>query len=127
MANAGCPWTEFCTREEDGTSQFLITEGTTEGEGFTNAEFGDGAVTDAVAAATAAAGVTAMTACGRWVKGVAKGLLDTRGIGAGGFEGGGTTTTLGVGRTALTGRCGTLVPPRIVSVAFGCVALFVAL
>ena len=66
-------------------------------------------MTDAVAAATAAAGVTAMTACGRWVKGVvAKGLLDTRGgIGAAGFEGGGATTALGVGRTALTGRCGT--------------------
>ena len=64
-------------------------------------------MTEAVAAATAAAGVTAMTA-GRWVKGVAKGLLDTRGIaGAAGLEGGGTTTGLGVGRTALTGRCGT--------------------
>ena len=78
---------------------------------MTNAEFGDGAVTDAVAAATAAAGVTAMTA-GRWVKGVGvRGLLDTRGIaGAAGLEGGGTTTALGVGRTALTGRCGILLP-----------------
>ena len=85
-----------------------MTEGTTEGEGLTNAEFGAGA--DAVAAATAAAGVTAMTA-GRWVKGVGvRGLLDTRGIGAAGLEGGGTTTALGVGRTALTGRCGTLLP-----------------
>ena len=86
-------------------------------------------MTEAVAAATAAAGVTAMTA-GRWgVKGVARGLLDTRGIGAAGFEGGGATTALGVGRTALTGRCGTLVPPRIGSVAFGCcdTPLFAAL
>ena len=75
---------------------------------MTNAEFGDGA--DAVAAATAAAGVTAMTA-GRWVKGVGvRGLPDTRGIGAAGLEGGGTTTALGVGRTALTGRCGILLP-----------------